>query len=90
MKIGIYVIRDKAAQMYSTPFFQTTDVHAVRQIQQEVQRADPANVLHTHSSDFTLEKIGEFDTEAGTINSIPETTMCNLDVLKIKNTKEAA
>lgn len=67
----IYVIRDNRANSYNTPFFQPTDIHAMRAFKTEVNRAHEANMIYLYPEEFDLCHIGTFDEKNGKLQ--PET-----------------
>lgn len=66
--MNIYVIKDKKAGTFNTPFFQPTDVHAVRAFKTEVNRQHEQNMMYLYPEEFSLYHIGTYDDKAGTIN----------------------
>jgi len=65
----IYVIKDKVAGTYNTPFFQPTDVHAVRAFRTEVNRKDEQNMIYLYPEEYSLHHIGTYNDDTGEINS---------------------
>lgn len=63
----IYCVYDKTAQIYGTPFFQPTDVVALRSFKNEVNRASDANAIYLNPEDFSLHCLGEFNNLDGHI-----------------------
>lgn len=66
----IYSIHDKAAQVWSTPFFQQTDVHAIRTFTMTVNSKAENNTLREHAKDFDLYYIGEWNEDTGFLNDL--------------------
>lgn len=62
----IYVIKD-AKIGFMNPTVDQNDMTAVRNLR--VAMADDHSVIKLHASDFSLYKIGNFDTESGIIDS---------------------
>lgn len=62
MKFGVYAVRDLKVGFQSVTI-QANDVAAVRGFESTVINSD--SVLFTHSEDFSLFKLGEFDQDSG-------------------------
>jgi hypothetical protein len=62
MKFGIYAVRDVKVGFQSVTI-QPNDAVAVRGFESTVLSSD--SVLFTHSEDFSLFKLGEFDQDSG-------------------------
>ncbi|AXH76049.1 MAG: nonstructural protein [Microviridae sp.] len=58
-------ILDRAAGAYSRPSFYAATGQAIRQFQDEINRADKDNVLFAHPDDFDLYELGSFDDNTG-------------------------
>lgn len=67
MKFGIYAVRDVKVGFQSISV-QPNDAAAVRGFESTVINSD--SVLSTHSEDFSLYKLGEFDAESGRITAL--------------------
>lgn len=67
MKFGIYAVRDVKVGFQSISV-QPNDAAAVRGFESTVTNSD--SVLFTHSEDFSLFKLGEFDAESGRIAAL--------------------
>lgn len=67
MKFGIYAVRDVKVGFQSISV-QPNDAAAVRGFESTVINSD--SVLSTHSEDFSLFKLGEFDAESGRITAL--------------------
>lgn len=67
MKFGIYAIRDVKVGFQSISV-QPNDAAAVRGFESTVINSD--SVLFTHSEDFSLFKLGEFDADSGRISAL--------------------
>lgn len=67
MKFGIYAVRDVKVGFQSISV-QPNDAAAVRGFESTVVNSD--SVLFTHSEDFSLFKLGEFDAESGRITAL--------------------
>lgn len=66
MVLGIYVMRDQRTS-FMTPSFDMTDQAAIRNFEAAMQRVD--SLLHSHPQDFSLYKIGEYDTLTAMISA---------------------
>lgn len=84
MQVRIYTIYDKASKQYQNPWFQPSDVAAVRAFGNEVNRPDPANLAYQNPEDFSLHFIGVYDTETGTL--IREEPMLLAQAVKLVKT----
>ena len=65
MKMVIVSILDTAAGAYGRPAFVASEGVAVRQFQDEVNRASEDNQLYRHPDDFNLYYLGTFDDNTG-------------------------
>jgi hypothetical protein len=65
MKMVIVSIKDTAADAFGRPAFVATEGVALRQFQDEVNRASDDNQLYKHPEDFHLYYIGLFDDATG-------------------------
>jgi hypothetical protein len=65
MKMVIVSIKDTAADAFGRPAFVATEGVALRQFQDEVNRASDDNQLYKHSQDFHLYYLGLFDDSTG-------------------------
>jgi len=65
MKMVIVSIKDTAADAFGRPAFVATEGVALRQFQDEVNRASDDNQLYKHSQDFHLYYLGMFDDSNG-------------------------
>ena len=61
----IYSIYDSKAQVYTLPFFMTTDAMAKRQFSNWVN--DPGHTFGKNPEDYTLFACGQYDDDTGTI-----------------------
>jgi len=80
--MNIYAIKDSKAKTYNTPFFQPTDVHALRAFKAEVNRAHDSNMIYLYPGEFDLVYLGEFNTISGCINSEDPKLLANGEHLK--------
>lgn len=70
MIINVYAMKD-ARLGWLQPTFEPNDEVAFRNFEHAVQTS--GTIMTSHKTDFSLYKIGTFDTESGLINScIPE------------------
>lgn len=65
MKMVIVSIKDTAADAFGRPAFVATEGVALRQFQDEVNRASDDNQLYKHPQDFHLYYLGLFDDITG-------------------------
>ena len=65
MKMIIVSIKDTAADAFGRPAFVATEGVALRQFQDEVNRASEDNQLYRHPADFHLYYLGLFDDVTG-------------------------
>lgn len=66
----IYSIKDLKAGTFATPWFQPTQVHAIRAFKTEVNRPDPGNMLFLYPSEYQLVQVGHFNEETGAITPV--------------------
>lgn len=67
MNFGVYSIQDVKTG-FMTPTIDQNDQSAIRNFSSAVMQSD--GILFTHAEDFRLYKIGEFDSDSGSIQSI--------------------
>lgn len=81
MIFGVYAIRDVRSG-FMTPAVEPNDAVAHRNFAHAVQNSE--SILFTHSSDFTLFKIGTYDSDSGKITPLEliEVVCSGTDVLK--------
>lgn len=84
MNFGVYSIEDIKTG-FITPTCDNNDASAIRNFSSAVMQSD--GILFTHAEDFRLFKIGEFDSDTGSI--LPVVPIVHLadgsDVLRGKN-----
>lgn len=68
MKIGLYAMRDNLSG-FLAPFTEVNDQVAMRNFKFTMAREN--TVYNYQPSDFSLYKLGEFDTESGQIDTYP-------------------
>lgn len=79
MKVGLYSIQDANAGFMS-PVVDLNDATAMRNFASQVSNND---VMKKFSNEFTLYKIGEFDTESGLIDvCVPPVHVANASSVK--------
>lgn len=78
----IYTIYDNKAKDYSAPFFQRTDVNAVRTFAATVNNSQEGNTIHDAPADFDLYHIGSFDQNTGTITPVEPALIINGEKVK--------
>lgn len=66
-KLNMYSIKDNKAGDYQTPFFQGTDVHALRLFRAEVNRANDQNLIYLYPDEYELHRVGSFNLETGKV-----------------------
>ena len=79
MKKNLYAIRDKLTG-YMNPAPEESDQVAIRAVAHAVQ-SDIMNSINAKPSDFTLNQIGEYDTETGVITPCPVRVACEISEL---------
>lgn len=84
MKLNVYVIRDQRTT-YMTPTFDYSDQSAVRNFEHAVLNKD--SLFNTHSEDFCLYRIGQYDNHTGLITAEVEPVLI-LDGKDFGNFKE--
>lgn len=67
MIYGLYCIRDVKTG-FMQPVMEANDQAAIRNFYHAVQNSD--GILYTFASDFSLFRIGEFDSESGNIEPL--------------------
>lgn len=65
MKLRIYTIRDNKAEAYNRPFFERTDLTAIRAVKKSLTQDDTYQV---YAEDYALYYLGTFDDSNGQID----------------------
>lgn len=65
MNMLIISIKDTAADAFGRPVYVATEGVAIRQFQDEVNRASEDNQIYRHPDDFHLYALGSFDDVSG-------------------------
>ena len=73
MKLNVYAIHDSAVGAYNNPMFFNTDGEAIRIFQNEANRED--SMISQHPEQFTLFRIGTFDTNTAMIEIEPKKSL---------------
>jgi len=68
----IFAVLDRAADAFGRPIFVNALGQAIRQFQDEIQRAEPNNALNLHPEDFDLYHLGTYDDNTGKLISLDE------------------
>lgn len=63
----IYALKDLKAESYDAPFFQPSNIHAIRQFRMEVNRASEHNPIYLYPDEYGLVYLGTFHTGTGEI-----------------------
>lgn len=64
MKYVMLAVRDRAADVFGQPFFQTSIGGAIRSFSDEINRKGDNNMLAQHPEDFDLYELGSYDDNA--------------------------
>ena len=83
MTYGVYVIRDDLTG-YLMPSFDCNDPSAVRNFSAAVNAQRAGNLLHTNPADYTLYKIGVYDTAIGALAPIEHVQLATGQSVLIK------
>lgn len=65
MRFVMLSVRDACAGVFGTPHFSVSRPAGVRSFSDEVNRADPQNILWNHPEHFELFEVGIFDDQDG-------------------------
>ncbi len=65
MKMIVCSVKDRASDAFARPMFVRSSGEAIRSFSDEVNRKADDNQLYTHSDDFDLYELGEFDDNLG-------------------------
>lgn len=81
----LVAVLDSAVQAYMTPFFAPTNAAAIRAFSDEVART--GSPMSAHPSDYSLFKLGDFDSQLGLVRSVemPEALIRGVDCVKKGN-----
>lgn len=84
MKYVVVCVRDIVADVYTPPNFAQGSAAAVRGFGDQVNRADPQNLLYAHPGDFELYELGTFDdaTAAFEIHDKPRRLVLARDLVR--------
>lgn len=70
MRLGMYAVKDRAADAYIAPFFLPTDSVAIREF--SYAATIPDHKFGKHPYDFGLYKLGEFEIGTGRVSVLSE------------------
>ncbi|WNK14522.1 MAG: nonstructural protein [Microvirus sp.] len=83
MKYFIFAVRDRAADVFGTPYYSVSRGSAIRGFSDEVNRREPGNTLSAHPEDFDLYVLGTFDDAGGVFDvKSPEMIAVGKDFVK--------
>lgn len=74
MIFGIYAVRDLKTG-FLTPTFDLNDQSAMRNFEHAAQNTQ--SLFFTHSSDYSLYRIGSYDSDTGLIDSTDKEFVCD-------------
>lgn len=69
MKLKIVCVRDRAADVFGTPFFMASHGQAIRSFADEINSQRENNTLNKHPQDFDLYALGEYDDQDGSFHT---------------------
>ncbi|QCQ85032.1 nonstructural protein [Blackfly microvirus SF02] len=69
MKLSIFVVKDRATDVFGQPMFLVSSGQAVRSFTDEINRQAEDNQLYRHPDDFDLYELGEFENEEGSFTT---------------------
>lgn len=89
MNLKIYTVRDRAADVYGTPFFMPSHGQAIRSFADEINNPRDGNTLNRHPQDFDLYALGEYDDQTGTFTTnTPKQIAIGADLVQRAQTPE--
>lgn len=89
MKLKAYAVLDIKLGAYNNPFFMENDSMAIRSFGDITN--DERSVIYKHPEDYTLNKIGEYDTDSGELKAQKIEAMMNAsNCVKPKNLMDEA
>lgn len=65
MKMIVLAVRDRAADAFGRPFYNFNRGSAIRNFGDEINRQHEENPMASHSEDFDLYELGEFNDNDG-------------------------
>lgn len=69
MKLTVYSIHDRKADIYNRPFYESNEVIAVRNV--EMCFNDSNNPMCAYPDDFELVRLGTYDDDTGKFDILP-------------------
>lgn len=72
MMMNVYAVYDDKAKSFGTPFYIQTDGMARRLFCDQVQDDNRPSLLHDHPEDFSLYRVGSFDSDSGHVKPEPQ------------------
>ncbi len=78
MRISIFSVLDRKAELFARPFFEATQGTAIRVFSDAVNEGDHA--FSKHPEDYSLYHIGDFDESTGVIDPYVEPVPLGLAV----------
>lgn len=70
MKVGLYSIRDHLVNVSFPPMNFPSDAAAIRAFRSMAE--NPSSTVNQNPSDFSIQKIGEFDPESGVFSALEQ------------------
>ncbi len=86
MVLKIYSVFDKKTVLYGRPFYAHNSGHAIRCMQDEVDRGEKDSQLARYPSDFALYSVGAFDDNKGIITPIEP--ICIIEITDLVKEKD--
>lgn len=87
MKLGVYAMRDRLTG-FLQPTFDQNDPVAMRNFESAVLQVRPGNLLHTNPEDYSLYKIGVYDSETGVIEPMDPLQILTGSAVILKSIQE--
>lgn len=84
MILTMFAVRDIATSQFGNPMFLISEGQAIRSFADEVNREEKDNMLNKHPEHFELYKLGEYNTDNGTIEAITPKQVTTATQLLIK------
>lgn len=72
MKTYIFSLRDVVLGEFGKPMHIQSEGVAIRSLADEVNKSGSESDLRNHPKDFSLYRVGEFDTENGVLTGYPQ------------------
>lgn len=80
----IFVIYDRRAEQWNTPFMSRTRGTALRELAMSVKNAPEDNIMKQYPDDFEVYELGDFNEFEGILSAVPRVAIGTLAQLAVE------